>query len=549
MANSDDRQPTAPPAGSSLGPQSDVRRRVAIALGDITQQAGDAIVNAADNALLGGGGVDGAIHRAAGPALLEACRALGGCPTGEAKLTRGYKLPVRYVIHTVGPVWYGGSRNEPELLARCYRRCLELAVENGCQTIAFPAIGTGIYGYPLTPATRIAIREVIAFLRQSDAIDRVTFVCFDRITFQTYNVLLAQALGAVGSGPISYPGGDSSGKVMVPQRPSNPPHLSTLERTRLAERILGGLWGAVVGDALGVPVEFQLRSTLDEQPVIDMRGFGTYNVPPGTWSDDSSLLLCTLYSLIGRRLDTADLAQRFVRFLDRAYMTPAGEVFDIGIATATAIDRMKAGVPPEEAGGAEDSDNGNGSLMRILPVALRFYRESDTALVEYAHRASALTHRHPRSKIACGYACVLAKYLLEGDSPLTAYVRANDFARSYYTDGRWAIELPQYGRVLGGRLAQLPREVVPSTGYVVHTLEASLWCLLTTRTYEEAVLRAVNLGGDTDTTACVTGGWAGLHYSLGQVPSRWRQAIARAEDLEDLFARFVARMLAPAGTD
>ncbi len=153
---------------------------------DITQLQVDAIVNAANNTLLGGGGVDGAIHRAAGPELLEECRKLHGCDTGQAKITKGYHLTAKWVIHTVGPVWEGGNSGEDELLAQCYRNSLALAVQNGIKTIAFPAISTGAYGFPLHRATKIAVSEVNKFLQSNDSLEQVIFVCFGQNAYNSY---------------------------------------------------------------------------------------------------------------------------------------------------------------------------------------------------------------------------------------------------------------------------------------------------------------------------------------------------------------------------
>ena len=168
-----------------------MKERIQTIQGDITKQAVDAIVNAANCSLLGGGGVDGAIHRAAGPDLLKECRTLNGCETGKAKITRGYKLPAKFVIHTPGPVWHGGKKNEPELLASCYRSCLTLAVENGCKTVDFPSISTGVYHFPLDKASKIAIETIAAFLKEHPEIERVRMVCFDEGTKAHYDKAIA----------------------------------------------------------------------------------------------------------------------------------------------------------------------------------------------------------------------------------------------------------------------------------------------------------------------------------------------------------------------
>jgi O-acetyl-ADP-ribose deacetylase (regulator of RNase III) len=170
----------------------DLSQRLRVHQGDLTQLAVDAIVNAANESLFGGGGVDGAIHRAAGPELLEECRALGGCSTGEAKLTRGHRLRAKYVIHTVGPVWRGGAHGEPALLASCYRASLELAAEMRCETVAFPGLSTGVYGYPIDAAARIAVATVSAWLRGHDLPREVTFCTFNAASTAAIDVALRE---------------------------------------------------------------------------------------------------------------------------------------------------------------------------------------------------------------------------------------------------------------------------------------------------------------------------------------------------------------------
>ena len=313
-------------------------------------------------------------------------------------------------------------------------------------------------------------------------------------------------------------------------------------KTTNKDRILGGLWGAVIGDALGVPVEFRSRALVQNNPVTDLRAFGTYNQPKGTWSDDSSLMLCTADSLLRHPFDTADMGQRFVQWMEGKLWTPWGKVFDIGGATRTALCQIRQGIPAEKAGGVDEGSNGNGSLMRILPIALRFADETPDRLLELTHRASAITHRHPRSQLACGFYCLLVARLLKGDAPTTAHAATVQVASEFYRQPPFISELAKFEKVFSLKLATLPESEISSSGYVVDTLTASVWCLLTSKGYRETVLKAVNLGGDTDTTGIVAGGLAGVHYGLSDVPEEWREMMAKADDLKALFERFVGNL-------
>src|SRR5580765_2102124 len=306
------------------------------------------------------------------------------------------------------------------------------------------------------------------------------------------------------------------------------------------ERILGGLLGSLVGDALGVPVEFIDRSTVQADPVKNMRGFGSHKQPAGTWSDDSSLLLCSTDSLLRHEFDTEDMGERFVLWSKQELWTPHGKVFDIGSTTAHALNYIAGGMRAEMAGGVDERSNGNGSLMRIIPVSLRFVDRPTKQLLDRVHRVSAITHRHPRSQMACGLFTLVVRQLLNNRDASDAFTNAVlDFRSFYEPDPWWSAEVDYFQLPLAGDLARRPESEINSGGYVLHTLTASLWCLLTTSSFEECVLKAVNLGGDTDTTGCVAGGLAGVCYGLGAIPEKWRRALARYDDVDLLFNRFV----------
>ncbi|MEO8351898.1 MAG: ADP-ribosylglycohydrolase family protein, partial [Chthoniobacteraceae bacterium] len=316
----------------------------------------------------------------------------------------------------------------------------------------------------------------------------------------------------------------------------------SMSRIGQSQRKLGALWGALAGDALGVPVEFLSRETVRRNPVKDMRGFGTHNQPAGTWSDDSSLLLCAVESLAHYGgLNPTDLGQRFVRWKSAGHWTPHGRVFDIGIATSQALSRLAMGMAPEESGGSDEQSNGNGSLMRIVPVALWFDDLAPRDLAATAHRASALTHRHPRSQMACALYCLVVRELVAGAAAEDAFHNALKVFAELYAQPPFVAERSHFQLLEAGRLGGRSESEIDSTGYVMDTLTASIWCLLTSKSFEETVLKAVNLGGDTDTTGTVAGGLAGAFYGVEAIPTAWKEALARHDEIESLFTRFLSR--------
>lgn len=302
-------------------------------------------------------------------------------------------------------------------------------------------------------------------------------------------------------------------------------------------RIKSILFGVAVGDALGVPFEFNSRQTMNKCPATDMTGYGTYNLPAGIWSDDSSLTFCLAEALTGD-FDLNVIGQNFVKWSYKNYWTPAGNVFDIGIATRKAIDRLSKGERPDLAGGVDVSSNGNGSLMRISPLLFYLTDKSIDERFELTKQVSSITHRHIRSVISCFYYLEFALRLLNGNDKFEIYKNLQTEITSYLVSlSIGSTEIGFFDRLLKQSIYELKEDNILSSGYVLHTLEASIWCLLTTESYKDAVLKAVNLGDDTDTTGAVTGGLAGLLYGFDSIPSKWIKQIARYADIENLAER------------
>ena len=306
-----------------------------------------------------------------------------------------------------------------------------------------------------------------------------------------------------------------------------------------------GIYGLVVGDALGVPVEFSERAERKEDPVTDMRAYGTHQQPAGTWSDDSSMTLATLKSIATKKsIDYDNMMECFASWCMQGDFTPFGEVFDIGMATSRAIMNFARGMKATESGGKTEWDNGNGSLMRILPVCLYLYEQqkqlhsSDSENMDVIYHASALTHGHLRSQIACGIYYFLIKGILDNEGTLDERLSAGiQSVKDFYGSDVGIGEMTHYSRLLDlESFAVLSEGEIKSSGYVVHTLEAAVWCLLNTSSYREAVLRAVNLGEDTDTVAAVTGGLAGLYYGYNQIPGEWIDVLQKVDFIDGLLA-------------
>lgn len=309
------------------------------------------------------------------------------------------------------------------------------------------------------------------------------------------------------------------------------------------------LVGFALADAMGVPVEFKSRLELKSNPVVDMRGYGTYQVPPGTWSDDTTMTVATMESIarLGT-IDYDDLMKNFAAWYTDGDFTVNGR-FDIGHTTRAGVKRYLKGTNPLECGETDSHSNGNGSLMRMVPIGMYLYAlygyDFPDEAMDVIHNVSALTHAHPISQMGCGFYCLILSGLLNGLPPMIAFVRGLYKGIEYYRyRPNFSKRLEAYARLFDKGFSRLPERDIQSSGYVVHTLEAAMWCLLNTRDYKSLILKAINLGEDTDTVAAVASGLGGVvyDYDYHDLPKGWLDKLRKKKYLEDIEEAFINRL-------
>lgn len=311
------------------------------------------------------------------------------------------------------------------------------------------------------------------------------------------------------------------------------------------DKLLGGVYGLAIGDALGVPVEFKDRAYMERNPIGDrMIGYGTYNQPVGTWSDDTSMTIATMDMMSAGGLSTGMVMDAFSKWYTKGAYTPLGECFDIGGTTRQAIENFLRGEDPDNCGLDDEMSNGNGSLMRMLPMIYYTYLKHGVNITQQAvediYRVSSLTHAHMISKVSCVYYVYIGINILvlgnrrelqgcieEGIEDVEIFYNGEQSHVLHYTNTdslKDSLDLVEYE--------------IKSTGFVVDSLEASLWCLYNTNSYKEAVLKAVNLGGDTDTIGAITGSLAGIYYGIDNIPTDWRANLQGSKKIENIVNRF-----------
>lgn len=297
-------------------------------------------------------------------------------------------------------------------------------------------------------------------------------------------------------------------------------------------KVKDGIIGLIIGDALGVPVEFQSRESLKIDPVTKMEGYGTYNMPPGTWSDDSSMTIATMASIVNKNeIDYDDIMKEFQSWIETGKYTQYQDTFDYGITTLHGIMNYKNGIDAIKCGGTDERDNGNGSLMRILPLA--FIPDIDYETIE---NISGLTHGHLRSKIACVFYIEIAKSMLENNLTIDEHIKlAGNKIKKHYKDSG---ELHHFKRIFNDELND--EDSISSKGYVITTFESVIYSLKNTDNFRDAVLKAVNLGRDTDTVGAICGGLAGIFYGFDSIPIDWINEIPKIDEVIELCEKYEA---------
>lgn len=304
-------------------------------------------------------------------------------------------------------------------------------------------------------------------------------------------------------------------------------------------KIIDGMLGFAIGDAIGVPIEFTNREELLKNPVTKMLGYGQYNVPKGTWSDDTALTLATMDSLTKYpNIDYNDMMKRFCNWINKGAYTATGEVFDVGTTTKYALINYINGEIPLKCGLNALNSNGNGSLMRMLPIAYYCFKkglnEEQTAFL--AISASSLTHSHQISQLGCYIYIMYIIFLLQGYDKKTSYLKLKKIDLGLFKKETIKI----YHNILEEDIYSLTIDDIKSTGYIVDTLEAVLWVILNTNSYKEAIIGSINLGNDTDTIGAITGSIAGLIYGIDSIPSSWSSKLLNIEFLKKLCSKFEA---------
>ena len=306
-------------------------------------------------------------------------------------------------------------------------------------------------------------------------------------------------------------------------------------------KVKDGIIGHAIGDAMGVPVEFYKRDELSVNPVTTMLGYGSHDVPAGSWSDDTSMEIATIVSIINKKgLDYEDMMMNFYEWLKDGLFTPYGEVFDAGRTCIQAIINFSKGYEWRECGLNDKMSNGNGSLMRMLPLAYYCYykKASLEEIYEIVKNVSSLTHAHEISILGCYIYVNYVLFLLDEEDKFTAYHKLKNIDYSKFTSE----SLASYINILEKDISKFPITSISSSGYIIDTLEASLWTILNTTNFEESIIQAINLGEDTDTIGAITGSMSGIIYGYDTIPKSWLNKLAKRKDLENLCDEFASTL-------